>query len=353
MMKCSIVKLIVVLIIAAIALTACATPAEPTQALATTESPDITEATATTEAEAPTYPEHDITLIIQASPGGGSDLFARIFANAVTTHKLLPVAIVPENMPGASGAVAYAYVAEKVGDPYYILNASGTFITTPILGEGTDAAKVNYTNFTPIAALALDEMVIAVKTDSKYATLTDLIDVAKAQPDAIIAGGTEFGSPDSICYYLLEKETGAKFNYVVFDGGDEVNAALLGGNIDVAIGNPGDFMELYKGGKIRLIGSFSEERLASLSEVPTVKEQGINAVYQLTRGFAAPKDIPAEALTVLEKVVQDYMQTPEWKEYIAENSLTEKYMDSQEFTKFLADSTTMHTEILKEMGVIK
>lgn len=299
------------------------------------------------------YPEKDITLIIQSSPGGGSDLFARTFANSVTKNNLLPKVITPENIPGASGAVAYSYVAEKVGDPYYLLNASGTFITTPILGQGTDAADVNYEKFTPIAALALDEMIIAVKDDSKFNTLDDIIEAAKAEPDAVAAGGTEMGSPDSICYYMLEKETGADFNYIVFDGGDEVNAALLGKNIDVAIGNPGDFIELYKGGKIRILGSFSEERLSSLSEVPTVKEQGIDAVYQLTRGFAAPKDIPQEALETLEKAIYEYMQTSEWKDYVETNSLTEKYMDSDEFTKFLEESTEMHTELLKGMGIIE
>ncbi|HEY9088879.1 MAG TPA: tripartite tricarboxylate transporter substrate binding protein [Anaerolineaceae bacterium] len=319
---------------------------------ACTPAPAATQAAEPTKA-APAYPERDITLIIQSSPGGGSDLFARTFANAVTNNKLLPVVVAPENMPGASGAVAYAYVAGKAGDPYFLLNASGTFITTPILGQGTDAGNVTYKNFTPVAALALDEMVIAVKAEGKYATLQDVIDAAKAAPDAVLAGGTELGSPDSICYYLLEKETGADFNYIVFDGGDEVNAALLGGNVDVAIGNPGDFMELYKGGKVKLIGSFSETRLASLPEVPTVKEQGIDAIYQLTRGFAMPSGVPAEAVVAIEKAIQDYMKTPEWKAYVTENSLTEKYMDSATFIKFLEESTVMHTEVLKAMGVIK
>jgi len=234
-----------------------------------------------------------------------------------------------------------------------MLNASGTFITTPILGQGTEAAEVNYTNFIPIAALAIDEMIIAVKADSEYESLADVIDAAKAEPDAVLGGGTEFGSPDSICYYLLEKETGADFNYIVFDGADEVNAALLGNNIEVAIGNPGDFMELYKAGDVRILGSFSDERLASLPDVPTVMEQGIDATYQLTRGFVFPSRVPDEALTVMEQVIQDYMETPEWKDYVTTNSLTEKYLDSEEFIAFLEESTEFHTEILKEMGVIQ
>ena len=300
-----------------------------------------------------TYPEKGITLIIQSSPGGGSDLFARTFVNAVNNNQLLPEVMTPENMPGGSGAVAYAYVADKAGDPYYLLNASGTFITTPILGQGTEAAEVDYTQFTPIAALCLDEMAIAVPADSEFETLDDLIQAAIAEPDAVLGGGTEMGSPDSICYHLIEKETGAQINYIVFDGADEMNAGLLGHNIDVAIGNPGDFMELYKGGRIRLLGTFSEERLASLPDIPTLKEQGLDITYQLTRGFAAPKDIPQEAVEVLEKCIQDFMETDEWKQYVESYTLTEKYMDSEEFTQFLEESTAEHTEYLKEMGLIE
>lgn len=299
------------------------------------------------------YPDKNITLIIQSSPGGGSDLFARTFTNAVSANQLLPVVITPENMPGGSGAVAYAYVANKVGDPYCLLNASGTFITTPILGKGTEAADVNYTQFTPIAALCLDEMVMAVHVDSEFQTAADVIAKGIAEPDMVLAGGTEFGGPDSICYHILEKLTGADFNTLVFDGGDEVNAALLGKNIDVAIGNPGDFMELYKGGRIRLLGTFSAERLASLPDIPTMTEQGYDAIYQLTRGFAAPKDIPQEAVAVLEKCIAEYMETKEWKNYVETNSLTEKYLNSAEFTAFLEHSTQMHVEYLTEMGVIK
>lgn len=84
----------------------------------------------------------------------------------------------------------------------------GNFITTPILGQGTAAADVNYTKFTPIAALCLDEMVVAVHADSEYQTLEELVNAAKAAPDTVLGGGTQWGSSDSICYHLIEKATG-------------------------------------------------------------------------------------------------------------------------------------------------
>ncbi len=84
-------------------------------------------------------------------------------------------------------------------------------------------------------------------------------------------------------------------NFIVFNGGGEVNAALLGGHIDMAVSNPGEALELYKAGKVKLLGVFAEKRLAGAPDVPTLKEQGVNAIYVQNRGLCAPADIPADA----------------------------------------------------------
>jgi putative tricarboxylic transport membrane protein len=89
-----------------------------------------------------------------------------------------------------------------------------------------------------------------------------------------------------------------------------------------------------------------------MPDVPTVKEQGIDAVYSLTRGFVAPSGIPEDVVATLEKCIQDYMQTEDWKAYVEANSITERYMDSTEFTAFCAESTESHMVYLKEMGLI-
>jgi len=262
------------------------------------------------------YPEEPIILVIQASAGGGSDLFARTFANTVEKEQLLPVPVVPENRPGASGAIAFAYVAERAGDPYF------------------------------------DEFVVAVREDSEFQTLEDVTNAAAANPNSVLAAGTQLGSSDSIVFHLLEKETGADFNYLVFDGGDEVNGALLGGNADVAVGNPGDFVDLYEAGRVRLLSTMSEERLASLPDVPTAIEQGFDVTYVQNRGFVAPALVPTETIEVLEKTIQAYMETDAWNEYVTSKGLSSSYKNSAEFKEFLEKQTEVLTEVLTEMGVI-
>jgi putative tricarboxylic transport membrane protein len=85
---------------------------------------------------------------------------------------------------------------------------------------------------------------LMVKADSKFKSMKDVIEYAKANPKKVTVGGTQLGSSDSICAYLIEKAAGVQFNYIVFNSGGEVNAALMGGHVDWAMSNPGEALEL-------------------------------------------------------------------------------------------------------------
>ncbi len=273
------------------------------------------------------YPEKPITLIVHASAGGGSDIFARTLSAAVEKDKLLPQPIVVENKPGGSGGIAFAYVAGKKKDPYFLLTAVTSFMTTPLMG----ITPVGLKDFTPIANFAFDEYMLMVNPKSKYKSVKEIIADAKANPKKITVGGTQLGSSDSICAYLVEKAAGVQFNYVVFNGGGEVNAALLGGHIDIAVSNPGEALELSKAGKVKLLGVYSDKRLPGAPDVPTMKEQGVDVTYVQNRGLVAPADIPADARKVLEEAFAKYMKTDVFKKYLADNMLSAAWMDGDTF----------------------
>ncbi|MBW6486894.1 MAG: tripartite tricarboxylate transporter substrate binding protein [Syntrophobacterales bacterium] len=295
------------------------------------------------------YPEKPVTLIVHAGAGGGSDIFARTLAAAIEKEKLLPKPLVVENKPGGSGAIAFAYVANKKKDPYYMLTAVTSFLTTPLRGK----APVGLKDFTPIANFAFDEYMLMVRTESKYKSMKEIVADAKANPKKITVGGTQLGSSDSICSYLIEKAAGVQLNYIVFNSGGEVNAAILGGHVDLGVANPGEALELYKAGKVRLLGVFAEKRLAGAPEVPTMKEQGIDATYVQNRGLVAPADIPADARKVLETALFNYTKTDIFKKYVAENMLSEAWMDGAEFGSFLEKENARYKTVLTDMGLIK
>jgi putative tricarboxylic transport membrane protein len=300
-------------------------------------------------AVAANFPEKPVTIIVHAGAGGGSDIFARTLSAAVEKEKLLPKPLVVENKPGGSGGIAFAYVANKKKDPYYMVTAVTSFLTTPLMGK----APVSLKDFTPIANFAFDEYMLMVRTDSKYKSMKDIVADAKANPKKITVGGTQLGSSDSICAYLIEKAAGIQFNYVVFNSGGEVNAAVLGGHVDVMVANPGEALELYKAGKVRILGVYAEKRLAGAPEVPTMKEQGIDAIYVQNRGLVAPADIPADARKVLEDALHKYTQTDIFKKYCKDNMLSEAWMDSATFGNWLEKENTRYAAILKDMGLIK
>ena len=125
------------------------------------------------------YPEKPITLIVHAGAGGGSDIFARTLSAAFEKEKLLPQPIVVENKPGGSGAIAFAYVAGKKKDPYFLLTAVTSFMTTPLMG----LTPVGLKDFTPIANFAFDEYMLMVNPKSKYKSVKEIIADAKANPE--------------------------------------------------------------------------------------------------------------------------------------------------------------------------
>jgi putative tricarboxylic transport membrane protein len=322
--------------------------AVPTQAAAATKAPTVAP-TAVPQATTK-FPEKPITLVVHAAAGGGSDIFARTMAAAFEKEKILPQPIVVENKAGGSGAIAFAYVAGKKADPYFMLTAVTSFLTTPMQG----LSEVSYKDFTPLANFAFDEYMLMVKADSKYKSMKELIDDAKSKPaKTITAGGTQLGSADSICVYLIEKATGVKFNFIVFNSGGEVNTALLGGHIDLAVTNPGEALELAKGNKVRNLGVFEDKRLPGAPDVPTMKEQGIDATYVQNRGLVAPGNIPAAERKVLEDALLKYTKTDTYKQYIKDNLLNEAWMDGATFGKWLDSENTRYQPIMKDMGLIK
>jgi putative tricarboxylic transport membrane protein len=295
------------------------------------------------------YPEKPITLIVHASAGGGSDIFARTLAASVEKDKLLPHPIIVENKPGGSGGIAFAYVAGKKKDPYYLVTAVSSFMTTPLMG----LTPVGLKDFTPIANFAFDEFVLMVNPKSKYKSVKDIIAYAKANPKQITVGGVQLGSADSICAYLFEKAAGVQFNYIVFNGGGEVNAALLGGHIDMAVSNPGEALELFKAGKVKLLGVYSDKRLSGAPDVPTMKEQGVDVTYVQNRGLVAPAGIPADAKKVLEVAFAKYMKSDIFKKYLADNMLSAAWMDGDTFGKWLEAENAKYAVIVKDMGLMK
>jgi putative tricarboxylic transport membrane protein len=286
---------------------------------------------------------------VQAAAGGGSDIFARTMADILTKEKIVEQPINVVNKPGGSGAVAYSYLRTKKGDPHIIATATGGYLTTPIQGQ----SPVSYKDFSNLAILCVEDYVAVVRTDAPYKTLKEVIEAAKKKPNGIRFGGSSVGSSDSIIEFRMEKAAGVQLNYIVFQSGGEVNAALLGGSVDLASPNPSEAAQLIQAKRLRPLAMFSPERLKNWPEVPTAREQGIDVTLEQFRGVVAPSGLTKEQSLFWQNAIVKMFQSTEFKNYLENNGLRPLLKVGDDAEKYIAQENEFYTKVLTELGVAK
>ncbi len=331
---------------------AAAEPAKAAPAAAPTSAPAAAPAAAPTAAPAAKafVPNRPIEFVIFASPGGGSSVFAEVVGGIMEKEKLVPVAVPRVHKPGGSQAVGMAYLYEKKGNPLYFGSTSNSYVLASLTGA---SKTISHKDFTDIAVLAFDEMAVLVKYDSPFKTIQDVMAAVKAKPKGVKWGGSNVGGSDSILAAQMAKTVGSEFNYIAFEGGGDVNAALLGGHVDVCSANPTEIMPQLEGKTMRAIAVAAEQRMTGLPDVPTLKEAGVDVVLNTFRGINAPPGIPDEAVKYYQDVARKVMDTPEFKKYISDNMMTPKFLDSAQTRKYYDDFAAKSAVTLKELGVVK
>lgn len=254
--------------------------------------------------------------------------------------------VLPENRPGGSGAVAYSYVLQQAGNPNTLATLSSSYLTTPVSGQA------DYTNesFTNLAVLATDGLVLAVNADSDIQTLDDLIAAAEDKPNEVVFAGTQTGGADSIVRYLLEEETGVTFRYVSFDGGGEVNAAVLGGNADVIAANPAEIAGLIEAGDLRALATTLPDRLEGF-DVPTATEEGVDLVFTQSRGILAPPELTEGQTEFWTGALEELAATEAWQEYLKTNMLYPEVHVGEDAEAYIAEEWDKYVEVLGALGV--
>ena len=294
-------------------------------------------------------PEKPVEFVVQAAAGGGSDIFARTMAKILADEKIVTVPINVVNKPGGSGAIAYSYLNQKKGDPHVIATATGTYITTPVQGH----SPVSYKNFTNLAVMCVEDYVGIVRSESPYKTFKDLIAAARQKPNAIRVGGSNPGSSDSIIAARIEKAAKVDLNYIPFQSGGEVNAALLGGNVDFATPNPSEATQLMKAGRVRALAMFSPERLEKWKDIPTAREQGVDVTLSQFRAVVAAGGITKDQALFWQNAMVKLYQSAGFKKYLDDNGLRPLLYVGADAEKYFAEETEFYREIYTELGLIK
>ncbi|WP_186763842.1 tripartite tricarboxylate transporter substrate binding protein [Planomicrobium sp. CPCC 101079] len=310
----------------------------------------------TTASEAK-YPERGITIVAPSGAGGGWDLTARSIAKTMSATKLIEEPITVENKPGGGGAVYMAeYATKEAENDYMMLVKSPPILINNNKAEGN--SPYGYKDTTPLAQLTRDYGAIVVREDSKFQTLTDVLEAIKADPTAVtLAGGSAPGSMDHLVGILPAFEYGIDpkaVKYVSYDGGGEAVAALLGDNADVIATDASTIAEYVKSGDVRVLAVSSPERLeGELSEVPTFMEEGIDAEFTIWRGIFGPKNMSDNAKEYWSTKLEEMSKTEEWKQELEQNGWQSEYKDAAGFEEYLQTQEKVIVELLTALDMQK
>jgi putative tricarboxylic transport membrane protein len=293
-------------------------------------------------------PSKQIETVVHTGPGGGSDLFARAIAEMLQKEKLITQRLQVVNKSGGGPAVAMAYLAEKKGETHTIGFYTGVWVTNPLT---TVEATVTLKDLTPITRLVLEPAVIAVKADSPYKTMKDFIEAAKKNPKQLGQSGGSITSRDNLMRLLLQKSTGAQWNFISFPSGGERLSNLLGGHVQMMVIEPQEAGEQIRAGNLRVIATLTEKRLAALPNVPTIKEQGIDVpLIPQARGMLLPPAVAKEVVAYWEGVFDAFVKTPTWKQYVEQNQFEDAYLKGPALSKFIDGLKDQMRDVLKEAG---
>jgi tripartite-type tricarboxylate transporter receptor subunit TctC len=279
------------------------------------------------------YPSRPITMIVAFPPGGVADITARPTAFAM--EKVLKQRVIIENKPGAAGATGNAYVANAKPDGYTLLMALSSISVIPE-AERLQGNKPPYelAQLAPIALISADPVVLVVREEAPWKNVGEFIADARKRPSKITFSSSGIFGALHMPFTLLEHATGITLWHVPYNGGGPAVQALLGAQVDATVGGPAAMIGQIKGKRLRPLASFGNKRLASLPEVPTLKELGIDAEYVIWAGLLAPSATPAAIQQALRNAVRQAAQDPDFQAAMAKVETPVSYLDAPEFQKF-------------------
>ncbi len=291
-------------------------------------------------AAAQDYPERAVEFIVPWGPGGGSDTLMRIVANNVESYLGEPMAVI--NMPGVGGTTGLQEASRRSPDGYTI---SQIHEGLPVANK-TGLTDLNWDSFEPIALLTSSPQYLVVREDSDWDTFEEFIAYAKENPGEIRMGVTLGGVPH-LHAAMIEEATGAEFSYVGYEGTGERIRALVGGNLDAAIGDISSALQFVENGDLRFLATGATERLEETPDVPTLTELGHDMELTITRGIVMPKGTPEEAQATMETALQELSQDEAFVEQINNAGAEVDFRGQEAYTEYL---TTLDQTIDRLVG---
>lgn len=293
------------------------------------------------------YPDRAIHVQVGFSPGGATDIVVRTLAEEAS--KILDVPVVIDNKPGAGGVMPAQNMQHAKADGY----------TTGIVP--LSVYRLPYTmkiNWDPVDDL---EYIIGitgytwglvVSGDSPINSFEEYVEYAKENPGEITYGTVGTLSTQHITMEKISKLLDIELTHVPYKGVSDAIPALLGGHI-MSVADASSWVPYVESGDMKLLVVWTEDRLDSFPEVPTLQDVGIDMVQTSPWGLAAPKGTPKERVQILHDAFKQAMDSPKFLETLKQFNMDIQYMDSEQYRAFAKEAIETESAILEEMGAEK
>ena len=297
----------------------------------------------------PRYPDKPIRLIIPFGAGGITDVAGRLVGQYL--GEALSQQIVIENRPGAGGAIAAQALSAAKPDGYtLLLQYSGYQVITPAVVKnlGWDPIK----DFAPVANILSAPQVVVVNPSLPVKSLADLVAYAKANPGKVTYASPGAGSSLHLGMEQIASRAGVQFTHVPFKGGAETNAAVLGGHTMLQADSTG-WRSLVDSGKLRLLVLWTEKRSKFWPDVPTLRDVGVDLVFDSPWGIAGPKGMDPAVVKRIDQAFKKALDDPKVKDVLDSFVFPVRYADQAGYLKIVEEVTKNEKEGLAKIGLAK
>lgn len=294
------------------------------------------------------YPNRPITLVVPYPAGGIADVGARVLAKELTVR--LKQTVLVDNKAGGSGIIGAEFVANAKPDGYTLLSAAtGTLILAPVLRENL---SYKLDSFDPIYGTQDTPLMIAVRSDTPYKSLADIVAAAKKSPGALTFATIGTGSIHHILAELWQNEAGIKLLHVPYKGAAPGFVDFLGGRIDVMIDYQMQLIPLAKDNRIRILAVAASKRVPALLDVPTFVESGYKSVLASAFGaIVAPAGTPKPIIQKLSDAFEDMFSTPEIQKYVEDRGSQALRLSGDRLSTYLKEEVSKAKQVVEQSKI--
>ncbi|SEA71141.1 tripartite tricarboxylate transporter substrate binding protein [Variovorax sp. YR216] len=296
-------------------------------------------------AHADTYPSKPIRMVVPFPPGGGTDILSRLVANKLT--EVSKWTVVADNRAGAGGTIGIAEAARAAPSGYeMVMGQKDNMVVAPWLYKNLSYDPTK--DLVAVAHVAYTPVIIVTRAESKFKTLADVVNAARAQPDAVTYGSPGNGTTIHLAGEIFKSAANIKLRHVPYKGSNAAMMDVLAGNVDLMVSSVPSAIAQIKSGKLRPLAVTSLRRSSSLPDVPTVAELGykdfdVSTWYGLFMPAGTPKDIIAKVNAEVNKL----LATQEMKDAIIGQGAEPQSMTPEQF------GTLLKTDYQKWKGIVQ